>query len=130
VNWRYLKDRYGDDWRRMKGEFGELIVREFLQQKGFELERMERRARKLPDFKIVGKPVMVEVKSHKSRTPGIWQKSRFQSMVKTGWQIMIARPRVYLSWDEAHIICSGIDWFIFNGEGRLERHEDFPGIPD
>ena len=60
INWNYIEDIRHGDWRLMKGDFGECIVREFLEGKGFGLERLERRARGLPDFKITGLPVMEE----------------------------------------------------------------------
>jgi hypothetical protein len=68
INWKYVQDIRYDDWKLMKGDFGEYFVKEYLESKGFELERLERRARKLPDFKIKGRPILIEVKSHKSKT--------------------------------------------------------------
>jgi hypothetical protein len=126
INWRNVLDRRGGDWKRMKGDFGEYIVREYLESKGLALERMQKRAEGLPDFKVKGKPVMVEVKSHMVRVPQVWQKKRFMSLKRMGWRILIARPRIFRKWEGESIVCAGIDWYEFVEDGKLRTLEDFP----
>ena len=124
VNWRNILDRRGGDWKRMKGDFGEYLVREYLEGKGLVLERMQKRAEGLPDFKVSGEPVMIEVKSHRVRVPQVWQKKGFMSLRRLGWRILIARPRIFR--ERESILCTGIDWYEFSEDGRLRMLDGFP----
>ncbi len=138
INWNYIEDIRHGDWKLMKGDFGECIVREFLEGRGFELERLGRRARGLPDFKISGLPVMVEVKAHKDRRknrdpptppskPPVWQRKSFIPLRRLGWRILIAHPQIRKGDGERCIVCTGIEWYAFDGEGKLDR---LPGFPE
>ena len=67
MDWNHIESRRNGDWRLMKGDFGELIVRELLEGMGFRLERLQMRGIGLPDFKVSGLPVLIEVKAHKNK---------------------------------------------------------------
>ncbi len=127
ANWRYIKDIRGGDWRLMKGDFGECIVREFLEERGILLERLQRRAPGLPDFKIRGLPVLIEVKAHRDRgtgnsvsKPHVWQRHTFIPLRRLGYAIYVARPDIDITIDGSTVICSRIDWYAFSGSGVLE----------
>jgi len=131
INWHYIQDIRANDWRRMKGDFGEHIVRELLESQGVHLERLQRRAEGLPDFKISGLPVMIEVKAHMNRNkkaipskPPVWQRRGFVSLRRLGWRIFIASPQIAMAGDGGSIICSGIEWYDFQEDGKLDRLED------
>ena len=123
VNWKGIRDRY-PDYHNMKGEFGEQIVKERLEEQGLRLEKQRDRAPGLPDFKVKGTPIFVEVKTHDKKTPPVWQKPLFSMMTKMGWEIYVAQPR--LSITENSVSCRQIDWYRFMRDGRLDRIKCFP----
>lgn len=108
----------------MKGEFGEQIVKECLEERGMKLEKQERRAPGLPDFRIKDTPMFVEVKTHDKKTPPVWQKPLFSMMAKMGWQIFVAQPRVSISEDS--VTCNHIDWYRFMDNGKLDAIDGMP----
>ena len=122
INWKGITDRHHEE-SNIKGEFGEQIVKEFLESRGYHLEKQQNRAPGLPDFRIDGTPVFVEVKAHKAKTPPIWQKPWFSMMVRMGWRILVAQP--HLRTGRETVTCSGIDWYDFGGDGRIKRLHGF-----
>ncbi len=122
INWKGITDRHHEE-SNIRGEFGEQIVKEFLEHRGYHLEKQQNRAPGLPDFRIDGTSVFVEVKAHKSRTPPIWQKPWFGMMVKMGWKILVAQP--HLKTRKESVVCSGIDWYDFDNDGHIKRLKGF-----
>jgi len=123
IDWKGIIHKHVDE-RLVKGEFGEQFVKECLVKKGLRLERQEKRAPGLPDFRIQDTPMFVEVKTHEKKTPPVWQKPFFSMMIKMGWQIYIAQPRIRISEDS--VVCKRIDWYRFMDNGRLDPVEGFP----
>lgn len=123
INWKGIRDRY-PEYNNMKGEFGEQIVKECLEERGMKLEKQERRAPGLPDFRIKDTPMFVEVKTHDKKTPPVWQKPLFSMMAKMGWQIFVAQPRVSISEDS--VTCNHIDWYRFMDNGKLDAIDGMP----
>ena len=133
VNWNYIQDLRKNDWKLMKGDFGELIVKELLEKKGITLERMEKWGAGLPDFKVKGHSAMIEVKSHKNTNKGdipskppVWQRNHFIPLIKMGWKIFVAHPQLFLNGDKSEVICNEINWYAFTDIGKVLNLENSP----
>ena len=128
INWKDIPFRHRTD-TGIKGKFGEEIVKESLNKLGLRLERNEKRAPGLPDYRISGTHFFVEVKSHDTgprAKPPVWQKPLFSMMAKMGWKILIAHPRISINKKSEKIICESISWYEFNNNGALIRIPKFP----
>ena len=120
MSWKGIDQRHLDE-SGLIGEFGERIVREYLENMGYKLSRLEKRASGLPDFRIESSRIFVEVKSHKTKKPPIWQKPFFSMLVKIGWKIYVAQPRLKIDKKNSIVVCSDIDWYLFLDTGELYR---------
>jgi hypothetical protein len=120
IDWKGITDRHSDQ-RAIRGEFGEQIVKEYLEKRGCVLSKQEKRAPGLPDFRIEGTNMFVEVKSHSTKKPPVWQKPFFTMMAKMGWEIFVAHPMLDYKSIPNHVLCRNINWYRFLDNGKLER---------
>jgi len=72
----------------------------------------------MPDFKIIGKNIFVEVKSNTSSLNAA-QKESFPKLIKNGFKIFIANPIVKREGN--FLVMKDISWKKFQENGRLER---------
>ena len=76
----------------------------------------------LPDFKIVGEKIFVEVKAHKGKVKlNAAQKKGFPKIVGKGYRIFIAVPTLRFTGDKVFLV--KIVWKEFLGNGRLNSFD-------
>lgn len=123
--WKGITRRHLDK-RAIIGEFGERIVKEYMEGLGLRIQKQEWRSSNLPDYRLGNSEVFIEVKSHKSKRPSVWQKPVFSMMAKMGWKIYVAQPRVKIDRNGRKMSCRSIEWYLFMDSGKLIRMRRSP----